>query len=116
MLQFSAICKSFLVPNPLHNQSDFLKYLWPHDFVQDKLDPRRHLKMIDKPDWCIMWKKEVKKPSIMLSHVIKSFINSRKNLSYLITFKFFFIQFEDKSVRDADTTIRKKTCSNLKES
>ena len=36
------------------NQSHFLKFLWRQDFVQDKLDPRRFLKMVDEtPNWCI---------------------------------------------------------------
>ena len=42
----------FFSPNLLNNQSDFLKFLWRHDFVQDKLDPRRSLKMVDKTMAC----------------------------------------------------------------
>ena len=45
----------FLVPNPLNNQSDILKYLWRYDFVQDELDSSRFLKMVDKTlDRCIL--------------------------------------------------------------
>ena len=52
---FSVKSQSFLVSNPLNNQLDILKFLWRHDFVQDKLDPRCFLKMIDKiPNWCIV--------------------------------------------------------------
>ena len=44
--------KSFLVFNLLNNQSDFLKFLWRHDFFQYKLDSRCFLKMLDEtPDW-----------------------------------------------------------------
>ena len=39
------------VPNPLKNQSDFLKFPWRHDFVQDELDHSGFIKMVDKiPD------------------------------------------------------------------
>ena len=51
---FSVKFQSLLASNSLNNQSDFLKFLWCHDIVKDKLDPRRFLKMVDKtPDWCI---------------------------------------------------------------
>ena len=30
--------ESFLDPNPLNNQSDFLKFLWRHFFVKNKLE------------------------------------------------------------------------------
>ena len=55
-------CKlsDFLVPNPLNNQSDLLKIPWSHDFVQDKLDPKCFLKMVDKtPDWNIKSKDDI---------------------------------------------------------
>ena len=32
------------MPNLLKNQSDVLKFLWRHNFVQHKLDPRRFFK------------------------------------------------------------------------
>ena len=38
------------------NQSDFLKFIWRHDFVLNKLDPRHFLKMVDETlDWCIIF-------------------------------------------------------------
>ena len=53
-LQFSEICQSFLVPNPLNYQSDFLNFSDDTIFFHDKLDPRRFLKMVDETlDLCI---------------------------------------------------------------
>ena len=47
--------KSFLIPNLLNDQSDFLHFLWSHGFVQYKLDSRRFSKMVDEtPDLCIV--------------------------------------------------------------
>ena len=40
--------KPFLGPNLQNNQLDILKFLWRLDFVQNKLDPRRLLKMVDE--------------------------------------------------------------------
>ena len=54
------IPQSFLVPNLLNNQSDFLKFLLRHDFVQDKLDSKCVLKIVDETRYgvlrCRNWK------------------------------------------------------------
>ena len=39
---------SFLVPNPLNNQSDFLFFFSRQDFVQVKLDHRFFLNIVDE--------------------------------------------------------------------
>ena len=53
---FSLKNQSFLVPNLLNNQSDFIKFLWRHDFFQDKLDSSYFLKIANEmPDWYIRW-------------------------------------------------------------
>ena len=48
------IPQSFLVPNLLNNQSDFLKFLLRHDFVHDKLDSKCVLKIVDETRYGVL--------------------------------------------------------------
>ena len=60
------ICQSFLVPDLLNNQSDFLKFFLRHDFVQNRFQVLFNGGRWDEtPGWCILhytilkWRKSI---------------------------------------------------------